>query len=432
MLIEYIPLILAFALMFMGMPMAVALFSSSLIYFAFISDIMPLTMVVQRMVSSTMSQSMLALPLYLLVGIIMSRAGIAERLMDFCSTLVGHRRGGLAHINVLLSTLNGGVSGSSNADAAMQCKMLVPQMTRQGYPLPFSAAVTAASGLIAGVIPPGGQMIEYAIITGTSVGAMFMAGYLPGILLCAFQMLAVAILAHKLGFPKAREKRASLREVWDAFKNSYWALLIAAVLIVGLRMGLFTVTEGATVLSFLCFVVGFFVYKTLKPKDLFPIFKEALHSTCSIMLMITSSLTFGLYLSCAGIPQALASAFLAFSTSKVVLLLVILILFVAGMFLNGNAVMMIMAPMLYPIATAMGISPVFFGIFMIINTSIGAMTPPVGGVMYTCCNLLKVSLVDFQKAIWPFIVCFFLVLLLMIVAPDLFLALPRFVYGGGV
>lgn len=430
MFLDFLPLILAFALLFMGMPMAVALFSASFVYFAFITDIMPLTMIVQRMVSSTMTQGNLSLPLYVLVGVVMSHTGLAERLMDFCNTLVGHMRGGLAQVNVLLSMFNGGVSGSSNADAAYECKILVPEMTKQGYPLNFSAAVTAASGLIAGVIPPAGQLIQYGIITGTSIGALFMAGYVPGVLLTVFQMLVVAYMAKKYNFARGRDKRATLKEIWAAFKKGFWALAVAATLIIGLRFGLFTVTEGATVMSIMCLLVGFFAFKNLKLKDLLPMFKEAAHSSCAIMLMISSSMTFGLYLSCAGIPQAIAEFFIAMSATKTLFLLMsVILLFIVGMFLNGNAVMLIMAPILYPVAVKLGISPVFFGIFMIINTSIGAMTPPVGGVMFTVCNLLKLSIVDFQKAIWPFIACFIAVILLMILFPDFFLLIPRAVFG---
>lgn len=428
--IDFVPLISALFLLFMGVPMAVSFFTSAFIYFGFISKIIPLTSVIQSMVSGTMSSSMICMPLYLMVGIIMMRAGIADKLMGFCNTLVGHHRGGLAHVDILLSTLDGGVTTSSNADCAMQCKILVPEMTKQGYPIGFSAAVTAASALIAPIVPPGGNLILYAIITETAVGSLFMAGYIPALMLCALEMIVVIIAARKYNLPKAREKRASLKEIGKAFVDGFWALLIGAVLIVGLRFGLFTITEGATIIICMSFIVGFFVYKSLHKEDVFPIFKEALHSTCSIMLMLTSAKVFGLYLSCAGIPKAMADFVVKYTTSQsVFMLLCCVVLFIAGMFLNGGPIITIMAPILFPIAQRLGVNPVQFGIVMIVMTSTGAMTPPVGGCMYVCCNILHIGIPEFQKYIWPFIMCFFLVVILLIVFPGISLLIPRLVFG---
>ncbi len=428
--INFLPMIIALIMLFFGVPMCVSFFTSAFIYFGFISKIVPLTNVIQSMVSGTMSSSVVCLPLYMMVGVIMMRAGIADKLMEFCNTLVGHHKGGLAHVNVLLSTLDGGVTTSSNADCAMQCKILVPEMTRQGYPVGFSASVTAASALIAPIVPPGGNLILYAIITETAVGSLFMAGYIPALLLCILQMIVVGFAAKKYNLPKAREKRATLKEIGLAFVDGFWALLIGAILIVGLRFGLFTITEGATLIIVLSFLVGFFVYKTLKWKDVLLIFKESLHSTCSIMLMLTSAKVFGLYLSCAGIPKAMADFVTKYTTSQTVFMFLTCgVLFVAGMFLNGGPIITIMAPIIFPIAQRLGVDPVQFGIVMIVMTSTGAMTPPVGGCMYVCCNLLHIGIPEFQKYVWPFIFVFFLVVLVLILCPGIALFLPRLVYG---
>ena len=428
--IDFLPLLIALFLLFMGVPMAVSFFTSAFIYFGFISRIIPLTSVIQSMVNGTMSTSMICLPLFMMVGTIMMRAGIADRLMDFCSTLVGHHRGGLAHVNVLLSTLDGGVTTSSNADCAMQCKILVPEMTKQGYPVGFSAAVTAASALIAPIVPPGSNLILYAIITETAVGSLFMAGYIPALILCILEMIVVAVAARKYNLPKAREKRASLKEIAIAFKEGFWAIAIALVLIVGLRFGLFTINEGATIIITMSFIVGFFVYKTLGWKDMFPLFKEALHATCSIMLMLTSAKVFGLYLSCAGIPKAMADFVIKYTTSPAIFMILCCgVLFVAGMFLNGGPIITIMTPILFPIAQKLGINPIQFGIVMIVMTSTGAMTPPVGGCMYVCCNLLHIGIPEFQKWIWPFIFCFFICVALLIIFPEISLFVPRLVFG---
>ncbi|MBO4393326.1 MAG: TRAP transporter large permease [Spirochaetales bacterium] len=428
--VDFLPLILAITLLFLKVPMAISFFTATFVYFGFISKIIPLTSVIQNMVSGTMSTSMVCVPLFMMVGIIMQKAGIADNLMGFCSVLVGHHRGGLAHVNVLLSTLDGGVTTSSNADCAMQCKILVPEMTKQGYPVGFSAAVTAASALIAPIVPPGANLILYAIITETSVGALFMAGYIPALILCVLEMIVVTIAAKKYNLPKAREKRATLKEIAFAFKDGFWAILIGAVLIFGLRFGLFTIMEGGTIIIVMSFIVGFFVYKTLKIKDLFPIFKDALHSTCSMMLMFTSAKAFGLYLSCAGIPKAMTDFVVRYTSSQAVFMILCCgVLFVAGMFLNGGPIITIMAPILFPIAVKLGIHPVEFGIVLIVMTSTGAMTPPVGGCMYVCMNLLHIGMPEFQKYVWPFICCFFLTVILLIVFPSISLFIPRLVYG---
>ena len=186
-MMTYMPCIVAFALLFAGVPVGLALLSSAMLYFGFLTDTLPMTGVVQKMVTSTMSTSLLTIPMFLMVGTVMNHCGITDRLMRWCNSLVGHKEGGLAQLNVILSTVNGGICGSSGADAAMECKILVPQMTKMGYPIAFSAAVTAASGLIAPMIPPGNALILYATMTDTSVVRMFMAGYLPGLLMCVLQ-----------------------------------------------------------------------------------------------------------------------------------------------------------------------------------------------------------------------------------------------------
>ena len=256
---DYLPIIIAFALMFLNVPVAFSLIAGSLYYFAFVTDTMPLTMVVQKLVSSNMSSTLLAVPLFMMIGTVMNYAGITNKLMAFCDSLVGHKVGGLGHVNVLLSTVNGGICGSGTADAAMQCKILVPEMTKRGYPLPFCAAITAASGLIAPIIPPGAGLILYGIMTETSVGKMFIAGYIPGILMCVSEMAIVAVTAHKCKLPPSREKRASLREIIRAFLDSFWAVLVIFLLVVGIRMGFFTISEGACLVIAICFMIGLYI-----------------------------------------------------------------------------------------------------------------------------------------------------------------------------
>lgn len=427
---DFLPIILAFALMFMNVPVAISLIAGAFYYFAFVTDTMPLTMIVQKLISSNMSSTLLAVPFFMMIGVIMNYAGITKRLMGFADSLIGHKVGGLAHVNVLLSTLNGGICGSGAADAAMQSKILVPEMTKRGYPKPFSAAVTAASGLISPIIPPGAGLILYGVMTETSVGKMFVAGYIPGILMCIVEMAVVAFISHRRRFPPSREKRATFKEVMISLLDSMWSLLIMVILIVGLRMGFFTVTEGACLVILLCFLVGFLGYKELHWKDVPKIFKEAFHSTGTIMIMIIAAVLFGMYLSWAQIPQEIAAWIMTFTTSKhLFMLMAMVLLLVFGMFLDGTAMLMIMTPLLFPIATQFGIGAVHFGIVMIINASIGSLTPPLGGVMYVVCNLLNVPIPKFVKAAWPFIVVLLLLLILLMFVPEIVNFLPDLVYG---
>lgn len=429
-MIDLLPMILAFALMFLKVPVAISLIAGSLFYFAFLTDMLPLTAVIQKLVSANMSSSMLAVPLFMLVGTVMNSAGITERLMEFCDCLLGHRVGGLAKVNVLLSTLNGGICGSGAADAATQCKILVPEMTKRGYPLPFSAAVTAASGLIAPIIPPGAALITYGILTETSIAKMFMAGYAPGVLMCCAEMIVVSIIAQRKKFQPSRISRAPFRELIQSFIESIWAIIIMFVLVIGIRMGIFTVSEGACVVIILCLFVGIFVYKSIKIRDLPKMLIDTVHTTGSTMLMIIAGLLFGMYLSWAHIPQQVAAWMIGLTDSKLLFLLFsMILLLVMGMFLGGTAVIVISTPMLWPVAKAFGVDPVHFGILVIVNASIGAITPPLGGIMYVVCNMLKVSIPDFVKASMPFYICLIILLLIMMVFPQIVVFVPNLVYA---
>lgn len=427
---DFLPIIIAFGLMFMKVPVAISLIAGSLYYFTFLTDTMPLTMIVQKLVSANMSSSLLAVPLFMMVGTVMNYAGITNKLMNLCDCLVGHKVGGLAHVNVLLSTVNGGICGSGAADAAYECKMLVPEMTKRGYPLAYSAAVTAASGLIAPIIPPGAGLILYGTMTETSVGKMFMAGYVPGILMCIIEMVIVAVSAHRLHLAPSREKRASLKETMKAFLDSFWSLLIIVFLVFGMRMGLFTISEGASLVIAISFIVGIFIYKEAKVSQIPEIFKEAFHSTSSVMLMIIAATLFGMYLSWARIPHEITAWLMTLTTSKNVFLLIsMVLLLIMGMFLDGTAMLMIMTPILFPVAQSYGIDAVHYGILMIVNASIGSLTPPLGGVMYVVCNILHVSVPDFVKEALPYIVALTLMMLVMMFVPEIVTFVPNLIYG---
>lgn len=394
----WLPLILVFALLAIRIPVCMAFLSGAVFYFTFIASEMPLNMILSKMVSAGMNMNLMAIPFFITVGLMMNYTGITSRMMKFADLLVGHMWGGLAQVNVLLSTLMGGLCGSSNADAAMQCKMLVPEMEKRGFNRAFSAGVTATSALISPMIPPGVMLILYASITENSVLDMFMAGYLPGILMCIMLMLAVRYVSHRDGYKPTREKRASAKEILHGLVECFWAVIMIAALIVGLRTGWVTATEGGAVLCLLCFVVGMFIYKELHWKDLLFIAKEAFASVANVFGIIISATVFGLYLTYAQIPQKITALILGMNTGKVGFLLVVnVMLLIMGMLIDSAAVLMIAVPLLYPVALQLGINPIHFGIVCILNLSIGAITPPFGATMYQCCNLCNVEIPEFLK-----------------------------------
>lgn len=428
-MMSYLPVILAFGLMFFAVPVPVCLLAGTFLYFGVINTTLPLTSVIQNIVTQSMSTSMMAAPFFILAGAIMNYAGITSKLLDFCDCLLGHKEGGLAYINVLLSTLNGGMCGSANADAALQCKLLVPEMEKKGYPRAFSTVVTAASSLITPIIPPGVPLILYGIMTGVSVGKMWVAGYVPGIMLCIGMMLVCSIYAHKYHWKSARDTRASGKELFRSILNAFWAMLVPVFMIVGLRTGFFTATEGGTVLIILAIVIGL-IYRSLKPRHFKPIMKDAFRSTANVMLIIVSACGFSMYLSWERIPQMMAEWMMGVSTSKwMFLFLSQLIVFILGMFLDGTALLMILTPLFYPIAQSYGIDLIQFGMIMLVNLYCGCLTPPFGTLMYVTCNLTNVSIPQFCKYGWAFILCMLSVCLIMAIFPGIVTFLPNLIYG---
>lgn len=421
----WLPLILVMVLLAFRIPVSMAFLSGAVFYFGFIATEMPLNMILSKMVSAGMNMNLMAIPFFITAGLLMNYTGITSRMMKFADLCVGHMWGGLAQVNVLLSTLMGGLCGSSNADAAMQCKMLVPEMEQRGFNRAFSAAVTASSALISPMIPPGVMLILYASITENSVLDMFMAGYLPGILMCIVLMLAVAYVSHRDGYKPTREKRASLREIFRGLIECFWAILMIIVLIVGLRSGIVTATEGGAVLCILCLFVGIVIYREMHPRQLVMVAKESFASVANIFGIIISATVFGLYLTYAQIPQQITRMILGMNVGRIGFLMVVnLILLVMGMFVDSSAVLMIAVPLLYPVAMQLGIHPIHFGIVCILNLSIGALTPPFGAVMYQCCNLCKIEMPEFLKQGKELIGALFISLLLVTFIPAISTFLP--------
>ena len=324
-------------------------------------------------------------------------------MMDFAEVLTGHMKGGLAQVNVVLSMLMGGCSGSANADCAMQSKMLVPEMEKRGYSKAFSAAITAASS----------------------------AGYIPGILMAISMMIVVSIIAHKRNYPTTREKFPALKEIVKQGITSFWGLFFPFGIILGMRFGMFTPSEGGAVAVLYCIIIGRFVYKKLSLREhLVPILLDSIAGTSSVVLIMVAANVFGYYMTWINLPRVVATAMLSLTTNKWLFLMACnVILLIMGMFLEGGAALMIITPLLLPVARQLGINDYHFGLVAIVNIMIGGITPPFGSMMFTTCGITGCPISEFLKEVWPFIVSLLVVLLLLTFCPFLITCVPDLLYG---
>ena len=435
------PIVILFILFFMNVPIALSLIGSSLYYFAFINKSLPLDMSIQPVISTMQQFNYLAVPFFIMLGSVMNYSGLSEKLMDFADVLAGHMKGGLAQVNCLLSAFMGGITGSANADAAMESKILVPEMIKKGMPKDFSAAVTAASSSVSPVIPPGNNLIIYAmmvvqidVVLGSlresvtlNVSDMFLAGYTPGIVMTLAMMVTVYIIANKRNYAKSRDHFPGFGMIFRQFFRSIWALCIPFVIILGMRIGWCTPTEAGAIASVFSFVVGIIAYKRIKLKHIPLIMKETVQSTGSVMLIIAAAKLFGHYMTTERLPEMITQALMAMTSNKFLLLMVInfLLLFV-GMFIEGGAALVILGPLLIQPVARLGVDPLHFGVVLIINIMIGGLTPPFGSMMFTVCSIVGCKFQDFVREVWPFIVALLLVLVAMTYSEDFALAIPKF------
>ena len=421
--------ILLLVLFVIGVPVGFALIISVIPYFA-VTGTIPMQVVIQRFIASTESLALLAIPFFISAGSIMNYSGITEKLMNLADLLVGHIPGGLGHVNIMLSTMMGGLSGSCAADAAQETKILVPEMIKKGYDKPFCAAVTAASSLITPIIPPGIGLVVYAYCTDTSVGKMFASGYLPGLLMCVSLMLLVGYLARKRKYPCQRTHIAPFKAIIKCFLDSLWALGLPVLLIVGLRMGIFSATEGGAICCLYSLVVGALVYKSIKLEHMLPIIRDAVLSSCTVMIISCAANIFSYFLSWETIPQKLATLLGAsVSSGTVMMLLVVLLFLIIGMFMDGTAAMIVIAPILAPVAKSLGMDMVYFGLVMVMCCAVGAITPPFGAIIYLVAPMMRMRVSDFIKELIPFIVVLILDILIVVLIPQIATFLPNLIYG---
>ncbi len=391
---------------------------------------LPLVAIVQRMVQGVNVFSLLAIPFFILAGEIMSQGGISRRLIDFSNILIGRVRGGLAQVNVLASMFFGGISGSAVADVSSIGTMMIPMMKKKGYDADFSVGITVTSACQGVIIPPSHNMIIYAMAAGgVSVGRLFLGGFIPGVILGISLMIISYIIATVRGYPK--EQRYTLKESVKITKDALLGLFTAVIIMGGVVSGVFTATESAAVACFYAFIITFFVYREIPLKRFITILYASLKTLAMVMSLIAAASAFGWLLAFLQIPAAATRALLSLSSNRVVLLLLInLLLILLGTIMDMAPLILITTPILYPVVVgALGMSPVQFGVMLILNLGIGLTTPPVGSALFVGCAIGKISIEEATKGMLPLYLMMIIVLLMVTFIPGLVMFVPNLIMG---
>lgn len=422
------PVFMVLALFFLGVPCSFAMIMTAIPFF-WTDPFIKITIVAQKLLANCESQSLMAIPFFITAGSIMGYSGITEKLMALGNALVGRFTGGLGHVNVLVSCLMGGVSGSGAADCAIDCKMLVPEMVKYGYSKPYSAAITAATGCITPIIPPGINLILFACLCECSVGRLLASGYLPGILLAASMFLVNYIISKKRGYG-GKKSGMTKKEMGKLIISSIPALFLPLGLIMALRIGLCTPTEGGALMALYSIIVGKYVYKQMKLKQLPGIMLEAVLTTAPVMLILCSANLFSYYMTWENIPRALTNVLIEMTNNKYLFLLFCNILFIViGCFMDAMAAMIIIAPMLVPVINHFGINIIHFGLMMCLNTGLAAITPPFGTYIFLVSGTLRIKTADMIKELIPFLIASFIVLMIVTYVPWISTIIPNLMYG---
>ncbi len=420
-------LIILLLLIFLGVPIAFSI-GFSIFSFSFFNDI-PIESILQQMIRGVDSFVLLAVPAFIFAGKLMNMGGITKRLFKFANCFTGHIPGGLAHANVVASVIFAGMSGSAVADAGGLGSIEIEAMKNNGYTPGFSTAVTAASSIIGPIIPPSIPAVLYAASAGVSVGRLFIAGIIPGLLLAISMMVLIYFIAVKRGYEN--KKRATFKEILKSFSESFYALLAPIIIIGGIVAGIFTPTEAATIAVLYAFIISAFVYREINFKILYQTILESIIATSVIGIIISFSFGLSYLLTISQISQRTAQLLLGLTNNPLIVLLILNVFFlVVGLFMDPTPAILILTPILIPIVITVGIDPIHFGIVMILNLMIGLITPPVGMCLYAVASIGKVSVEGVMKELLPFFIPAVFILLLLIFFPDLVLFLPNLIMGG--
>lgn len=410
------------ALLLLNVPIAVSLGAASIVAVAAMG--VPFTMFPMIIYSAISKFTLLAIPFFIMAGVIMEKAGISERLIRLASKMVGHLPAGLAMVTVITSCFFAAISGSGPATVAALGTILIPAMTKAGYDKKMASALMATAGGIGIIIPPSIPFVIYAVIAEVSIGKLFLAGIVPGLLIGLG--LIVASLFVSLKGKYARDDKASAKELWAAFKDAFWGLMAPVIILGGIYGGIFTPTEAAGVAVVYGLFVGVFVYKQIKVKEFIEMLVDSASSSAVVMLIVANASLFAWVVTTNGAAQAVSSLLGSISSSPFVILLIMnIILLIAGCFLDSISAYYILVPLLLPVIKSIGYDPVAFGVFMTVNLAIGLITPPVGVNLYVACGISKISLKEISKGLMPFLFASLVALLLITYVPAVTLWLPN-------
>ena len=419
---------LLIALMLTGMPISIAL-GLTVLTFLFTMTEVPVQAVALKLFTGIEKFEIMAIPFFILAGNFLTHGGVARRMIHFATSMVGHWHGGLALAGVLACALFAAVSGSSPATVVAIGSILLPAMVKQGYPKSFGAGVITTSGALGILIPPSIVMVMYSVSTNTSVGKLFMAGVVPGLMLAFLLGLTTWALARKHAYP--RMERVSWGGRWRAFRDSVWGLLLIVVVMGGIYTGIFTPTEAAAMSAVYAFLIAVFVYRDLRLPQVGKVLLSSAAMSAMLLYIITNAVLFSFLMTSEGIPQAMAGWIMDKGLGQVSFLLVVnLLLLLAGNVMEPSSIVLIMAPILFPVATALGIDPVHFGIIMVVNMEIGMCHPPVGLNLYVASGITKMGITELTIAVMPWLLTMVGFLIIITYVPQVSLWLPRLLFGG--
>lgn len=412
----WVILVLFLLLLPLGVPVGLILLMLSVAYVVLEPALMDVVLA-QRIVQGTQSFPLLAVPLFILVGELMNISGISRRVMDFAAVLTRRVWGGLAQTNVLLSTLLAGMSGSANGDAAMQAKIIVPEMTKRGYPLSYSAALTAVSSLIAPMIPPGIGLILFGFVTNTSIGQLFAAAIVPGFLLALMMLVQAYFTSRIKKWDPPRGVQPGDVSLGRSFLGALPAILLPVLIILGIRGGVFTPAEAAGV-AVIYTIVCVIAYREASWAQIWKALRSTVSTTAAILLILAASTAFSWVLTFEQVPQTIAGGLLSVTDNPTLMLaLIAVVILVAGAVIEGTALILILGPIFLPVTNALGIDPVHYGVVFVLVAHLGGVTPPVGTIMFTTCTITKTPLIDFTKAVFPMILTYLAFALVLIFVP---------------